>query len=68
MYAGVRMLEIQGNRDGEWAINVLGAVTIHESMCYGSDIQPQLVKEATWNSKRVYVSTSFYDKLLCVWR
>jgi len=63
------MLEVQGNNDGDWNIKVLGSVTIHQSMCYGSDIQPQLTDhKSSLTTERVYVSTSFYDKLLCVWR
>lgn len=37
----------------------------HKSMNYGSDVQPvDIGREA---GKRVVVSTSFYDKLTCVW-
>lgn len=61
------MLEVVGTSEGEWSIKVLGSVTIHQSMCYGSEVQPVVTKDRHWNSRRVYVSTSFYDKLLCVW-
>lgn len=67
MHAGARILDITCSKDGEWRIAVQGSVTIHKSMCYGSDIQPDALKENSWDSKRVFVSTSFYDKLLCVW-
>lgn len=66
MHAGARILEVTRNKDGEWSIEVLGSVTVHESMCYGSDVQP--VESTEEDGKRLCVSTSFYDRLVCVWR
>lgn len=50
----------------------------HKSMNYGSDVQPLLTGVGgdggveggaeQQHEKRVIVSTSFYDKLMCVWR
>ena len=34
----------------------------HKSMNYGSDVQPNS------DTVKSIVSTSFYDKLLCLWR
>jgi len=67
MHAGARVLEIEGRAE-DWTIRVLGEVKIHKSMCYGSDVQPiDAHEEDGHNEPRVCVSTSFYDKLLCVW-
>ena len=65
MHAGARVLEVtRTESDDEWRIEILGSVTIHESMCYGSDVQP--VKEDSGEA-RLCVSTSFYDRLVCLW-
>ena len=66
MHAGARILEVKRGKDGEWSIEVLASVTVHESMCYGSDVQP--VEGLEEDEKRLCVSTSFYDRLVCVWR
>jgi diphthamide biosynthesis protein 7 len=73
MHAGSRILEVTGNKYGDWTITVLARFTEHESMNYGSDVQPILhpgmsVAEELDDSNALVVSTSFYDKLLCVWR
>jgi diphthamide biosynthesis protein 7 len=47
--------------DGEYRFNVLSRFEEHKSMNYGSDFQPGV------EDKLQVVSTSFYDKLLCVW-
>lgn len=39
---------------------------IHKSMCYACDVQPAM-ESGEIPRKRLIVSTSFYDKLLCVW-
>lgn len=66
MHAGARILEVSKGRDGEWRINILGSVTIHESMNYGSDVQP--TEDLSPDTERLCVSTSFYDRLVCIWR
>ncbi|KAH8819709.1 WD40-repeat-containing domain protein [Xylogone sp. PMI_703] len=67
MHAGARILEV--NHSNGWSIRVLGEVTDHRSMCYGSDVQPQYRESGEIdNETRLCVSTSFYDRLLCVWR
>ncbi|KAF2102104.1 hypothetical protein NA57DRAFT_73540 [Rhizodiscina lignyota] len=62
MHAGARIVEIRKQRD-DWSIDVLARFEEHQSMNYGSDIQPS--KE---DGERNIISTSFYDKLLCLWR
>ncbi|KAI4136386.1 MAG: hypothetical protein L6R39_007817 [Caloplaca ligustica] len=68
MHAGCRVLKISRavRRDGDWTIHILGKFEEHESMNYTSDAQPGRslhdIKDMT------FVSTSFYDKKLCVWR
>ena len=65
MHAGARILEVRRGQDREWSIGILGSVMVHGSMCYGSDVQPG---EDDMNAERLCVSTSFYDRLVCVWR
>jgi len=67
-YAGARILEIERDESQGWSIRVLGRVTVHQSMCYASDVQPIAMDEKAWDAPRVCVSTSFYDKLLCIWK
>jgi diphthamide biosynthesis protein 7 len=69
MHAGARVLEVTGSKHGDWAIKVLAAFEEHASMNYGSDVQPVCDAAAKENDREALcVSTSFYDKLLCVWR
>lgn len=78
MHAGSRMVRLSRSADDEdgdssssssssssskWSFEVLGMFEEHESMNYGSDVQPGGVSNV-----KTIVSTSFYDKLLCVWR
>jgi diphthamide biosynthesis protein 7 len=62
MHAGARIVELLRAADGEYRLNVVGRFEEHKSMNYGSDFQPETKDELT------IVSTSFYDKLLCLWR
>ncbi|KAI1826301.1 hypothetical protein F4861DRAFT_497835 [Xylaria intraflava] len=64
MHAGSRILEIAGRDFESCQIDVLGRFEEHQSMNYGSDFQPGT--EAGGRSLRC-VSTSFYDRLLCLW-
>jgi diphthamide biosynthesis protein 7 len=61
MHAGTRVVELLKTADGEYRLQVLGRFEEHKSMNYGSDFQPG------WRDKLAVVSTSFYDKLLCLW-
>jgi diphthamide biosynthesis protein 7 len=68
MHAGARILEVfKAGEEEEWKIEVLAIKNIHESMCYGSDVQP-VENGADEEGGRVCVSTSFYDMLVCVWK
>ena len=66
-WAGARILEVEGTLTGQWCIKVVGSVTIHQSMCYASDVKP-LENEDETQQPRICVSSSFYDKLLCLWK
>jgi diphthamide biosynthesis protein 7 len=63
MHAGTRVVKL--SRTGEeWGFEVLAKFEEHQSMNYGSDCQPGTGK----SGKRTFVTTSFYDRLLCMWR
>ncbi|KAH7325107.1 hypothetical protein B0I35DRAFT_476298 [Stachybotrys elegans] len=62
MHAGARAVEIVGDRDGQWSCRVLGRFEEHKSMNYGSDFARPVL-----GGRVRCVSTSFYDKLLCLW-
>ncbi|EHK23257.1 uncharacterized protein TRIVIDRAFT_36914 [Trichoderma virens Gv29-8] len=64
MYAGARLVEIVTDGSGQgWACEVLARFEEHKSMNYASDILPSPAKDGRIR----VVSTSFYDKLLCLW-
>ena len=65
MHAGSRVLRLQSDGDGTWQFDVIAQFTEHQSMNYASDFQPCSGEEGR---TRTVVSTSFYDKLLCVWK
>ncbi|KAK3951574.1 hypothetical protein QBC32DRAFT_325141 [Pseudoneurospora amorphoporcata] len=62
MHAGARVVELLKSGAGEYEFRVIGRFEEHKSMNYGSD--GRLSKEGTIS----VVSTSFYDKLLCLWK
>ncbi|KAI1181010.1 hypothetical protein F4777DRAFT_182897 [Nemania sp. FL0916] len=65
MHAGSRIVEINGDYGDSCQINVLGRFEEHKSMNYGSDFQPGTeLDDRTLHC----VSTSFYDRLICLWR
>jgi diphthamide biosynthesis protein 7 len=63
MYAGARLIQISQGPDGTWSCEVLARLQEHQSMNYGCAIVPR--KQG--DHKLVCVSTSFYDKLVCLW-
>lgn len=65
MHAGSRIVRITRSEADEWSFDVLARFEEHKSMNYGSDVQP--VRSGEESGKRTIVSTSFYDKLMCVW-
>jgi diphthamide biosynthesis protein 7 len=67
MHAGARIVQIRGSDDniGIVELEILGRFEEHKSMNYASDFQPG--SEVDGHGELVCVSTSFYDKLLCLW-
>ncbi|KAJ9141995.1 hypothetical protein NKR19_g7366 [Coniochaeta hoffmannii] len=67
MHAGARVVRISGSdgSTGDVVLEVLGRFEEHRSMNYASDFQPG--SERDGQGELVCVSTSFYDKLLCLW-
>lgn len=71
MHAGARVLRIRGDGDSIGGIDVLARFEEHESMNYGSDWsrgESRLTPAPPEGKAVVCVSTSFYDRLLCVWK
>ncbi|PNP37175.1 hypothetical protein TGAMA5MH_10970 [Trichoderma gamsii] len=65
MYAGARLVEIVTDNSGQsWKCVVLAQFEEHKSMNYASDISSLY---PTVDGRIRVVSTSFYDKLLCLW-
>ncbi|KAG9825072.1 WD40 repeat-like protein, partial [Aureobasidium melanogenum] len=64
MHAGTRIVAVTRDEGGEWSIEVLAKFEEHKSMNYGSDVQPGTAE----GGQQTIISTSFYDKLLCLWR
>lgn len=81
MHAGTRIVQVihekkkkkkeDDDEEEEWKFHVLAKFEEHESMNYGSDVQPDLrqkeEKEKEEKEKKKIVSTSFYDRRLCLW-
>lgn len=69
MHAGVRVLRVARDGDEKWSIKVLAKFEEHESMNYASDVGPRLnAAGGEENNAITCVSTSFYDRKLCIWR
>lgn len=68
MYSGVRIVKLTDDSKGQWNFQIIAKFEAHQSMNYASGVQPQpqggTRDEAHW---RTVVSTSFYDKLVCIW-
>lgn len=64
MHAGTRIVRLSRTETTGWEIDVQAKFEEHKSMNYGSDSQAELNNEG----QRTFVSTSFYDRLLCLWR
>lgn len=61
MHAGARVVKLDMNKDGSWSAHVLARFEEHKSMNYASDF---VSGEAP---SLACVSSSFYDRLLCLW-
>lgn len=66
MHAGTRVLRVSRVEDAPWQVKVVAKFEEHKSMNYGSDVKPGEVEKAT--SPRSFISTSFYDRLICYWK
>ncbi len=64
MHAGSRILEVR-QEGGKWLIDILAKFVEHESMNYASAGRPRYGTAGVEGF--TIVSTSFYDKKLCVW-
>lgn len=65
MHAGTRVVEICRSENCIWAIRIVARFEEHESMNYASDARREVSEKDS--SSTTYVSTSFYDKKLCIW-
>ena len=63
MHAGARLVELRTADKIEWSCKVLARFEEHKSMNYGSDF----VRPVEGDELQC-VSTSFYDRLLCLWK
>ena len=63
MHAGVRLVEISSDDGVVWSCRILSRFEEHKSMNYASDFVPS--QEGVPRLR--CASTSFYDKLLCLW-
>lgn len=66
MHAGVRIITISKSKDTGWTIGAIAKFEEHESMNYASDARPE--PEESVSQKFTVISTSFYDKKLCMWQ
>ena len=65
MHAGPRIVQLELSPQGTWSTECLAQFAEHESMNYASDINEDL--PVNDHCIRTVVSSSFYDKKLCVW-
>lgn len=66
MHAGAKILIISGSTATGWTIEVTAIFGDHESMNYASDAR--IEHGETGAQQFTVVSTSFYDRKVCVWR
>ncbi|KAF2743519.1 WD-40 repeat-containing protein-like protein [Sporormia fimetaria CBS 119925] len=64
MHAGTRIVRLSRSNSDDWQFEVLAKFEEHKSMNYGSDCRPAVGE----NGCRTFVTTSFYDRLLCLWK
>lgn len=65
MYAGAAIVDIERRQDMQWTSRIVARFTEHESMNYACDVQ---MSDDLATSSKDFVSCSFYDKRLCLWR
>lgn len=64
MHAGTRVIDLSSNQNGKWSIEIFATFEEHESMNYGTAATSLFGVHST----QAVVSTSFYDRKLCVWQ
>lgn len=67
MHAGARIVQVNRDRNETWSMEITHQFDEHESMNYASAFFPILTSSNTI-PEAVIVSTSFYDRKLCVWK
>jgi len=67
MHTGARILQIRVRDSGDSSIKVLAKFEEHESMNYGSDATFAREGDEMHSRNLLVVSTSFYDRKLCLW-
>ena len=65
MHAGPKIVELQLSQQFTWSVRILAQFFEHESMNYASDAMESCNEDR--DGKLVVVSSSFYDKKLCLW-
>ena len=65
MHAGTRILIISRSTESGWSIEISARFEENKSMNYASDARLQQIQ--TGMQRFTVVSTSFYDKRICVW-
>ena len=66
MHAGARVLKIKRREGEDWKIDIVARFEEHSSMNYASDSRLDSDEGDIHNF--TVISTSFYDRKLCVWR
>ena len=66
MHAGAKILTVRKSNEDNWAIEVSATFEEHESMNYASDARRETSERDALDF--TIVSTSFYDKKICVWK
>ncbi|KAH7139185.1 hypothetical protein B0J11DRAFT_423585 [Dendryphion nanum] len=64
MYAGARIVKLFQDAKSEWHFEVVAKFEEHKSMNYASECLPEINEKG----HRTFITTSFYDRLLCLWR
>lgn len=68
MHGGTRVVRVSGDGKSQWGIEVLAEFTEHESMNYASDAWKGGQGEKEKESNLLCLSSSFYDRRVCIWR
>ena len=66
MHTGTRVVGIKRSKEQEWVIKILACFEENESMNYASDMGVERSSDGV--RRTTYVSTSFYDRKLCIWK